>query len=76
MVDPDRCPLCGEPNRCAAESGERCWCFDVEVSSRLLAAVPDEARGRACVCRACVERHAAASRSGLPMAPEGADPSS
>jgi hypothetical protein len=54
-IDPGRCPLCGEPNRCAMVIGRRiCWCFALKISAELLERVPVEARERACVCERCV----------------------
>lgn len=51
------CPLCGGPNGCVpAESGSfagTCWCKDVAFSAELLARVPEAARQKACICRAC-----------------------
>ena len=62
----DRCPLCGEPNRCAMEieratgqSQPPCWCTKVDFGADLLAQVPEVARGRACICAACAARAAA-----------------
>ncbi len=51
------CPLCQRENRCGevAGGGGRCWCFDLKVPAELLARVPVSVRGKACVCRACVE---------------------
>jgi hypothetical protein len=66
--DPARCPLCGQPNRCAMEMAREpgaaaspCWCTQAEFASDLLARVPPAVRGRACICAAC----AAASRSAV-----------
>jgi hypothetical protein len=62
-LDPTRCPLCGQPNRCAMEiereTGEAaapCWCTPAEFATDLLARVPPAARGRACICAACAAR--------------------
>lgn len=53
-VDPSRCPLCGEANACAmVEGGTTCWCFELAIASDVLAQVPSEAQGVACVCRRC-----------------------
>ncbi|WP_437650754.1 cysteine-rich CWC family protein [Sorangium sp. So ce362] len=30
-----------------------CWCFEVSIPAAVLDRVPQEARGVACVCRAC-----------------------
>ncbi|AMO23382.1 cysteine-rich CWC family protein [Ramlibacter tataouinensis] len=59
-LDPSRCPLCGQLNRCAMEverlTGEKqppCWCTQVDFSTGLLARVPAEAQRLACICPAC-----------------------
>jgi hypothetical protein len=56
----ERCPLCGQANQCAMEvekaTGEKqppCWCTKVDFSADLLAQLPLEARGKACICEAC-----------------------
>jgi hypothetical protein len=58
-VDPARCPLCSGPNGCvyaseAAAHGGRCWCEDVSIAPDVLASIPIEQVGRACVCPSCV----------------------
>ena len=56
-VDPERCPLCGRPNHCQVAAGRaRCWCFELAVPADVLARIPLEAQGVACVCRRCAER--------------------
>lgn len=62
-VDPTRCPLCGEPNRCANEIERAtgvvqpaCWCTNADFSVELLAQVPAEAQRLACVCEACASK--------------------
>ncbi|AWI52963.1 helicase [Aquabacterium olei] len=60
------CPLCGGPNGCAL-SGARsldapCWCKSVAFSPALLARVPRDKRGLACICQRC------ATAGGLPAA--------
>ena len=59
-LDPSRCPLCGQPNRCAMEVQREtgvaqppCWCTGVSFDAALLARVPAEAQQRACICHAC-----------------------
>ena len=63
---PSRCPLCGGDNRCAMEleraTGQPqgpCWCVGASFPPDLLAALPAEAEGKACICAACVARFAA-----------------
>ena len=54
------CPLCGQPNDCAAaKTGsleEPCWCRTVQFSPAVLARVPVSQVRKACICRACAER--------------------
>lgn len=54
-----RCPLCGGPSGCAAAASGSfktpCWCTGVVFAPQALAAVPEHARGRACLCRRCAE---------------------
>ena len=61
------CPLCGGPNACApAACGSfdaPCWCRDADFPDTLLARIPPEQRGTACVCPACVQA-AMPSRAG------------
>jgi hypothetical protein len=54
-MDPDRCALCGEANRCSMASGRegtRCWCFAVKIPEEVIAQIPDEKRG-VCICAQC-----------------------
>lgn len=54
------CPVCGGPNECAAAmSGSfetPCWCRDATFSPDLMARVPEEQRGQACICQDCASR--------------------
>lgn len=66
-VDASRCPICGQPNRCAMElaretglPAEPCWCTGVDFAADLLARVPPQARDRACICPACAKSAPAA----------------
>ncbi len=61
--EPNACPLCGQPNQCAMEVERTtgipqgpCWCNQATFSQTLLDKVPDEARGKACVCAACTKK--------------------
>ena len=65
-TDPTRCPLCGGDNRCAMEleraTGQPqgpCWCVNASFPPDLLARLPEQAEGKACICAACVARFAA-----------------
>lgn len=70
-IDPSRCPLCGQDNRCAMEierdSGQvqpPCWCMDATFSPGLFARIPTEARGQACICATCVAKALRAAETG------------
>jgi hypothetical protein len=53
-VDPSRCPLCAQDNRCGmVADASTCWCFTTNVARAVLALLPPEAEGVACVCQAC-----------------------
>jgi hypothetical protein len=61
VVDATRCPLCGGDNRCAIEleheTGRKqppCWCMDGNFTPALLARIPVQARGQACICARCM----------------------
>ncbi|PAW79998.1 MAG: hypothetical protein B9S32_01320 [Verrucomicrobia bacterium Tous-C9LFEB] len=58
-IDPALCPICGKPNRCERLSTEPrkgpCWCATQKFPRELLELIPEKARGRACVCRKCLE---------------------
>jgi len=69
-LDPSRCPLCGGDNRCAMElqkaTGQAqppCWCVSQAFSAELLARLPAQAQGKACICGECLARFQA-SRTG------------
>ncbi|MBF7141729.1 MULTISPECIES: cysteine-rich CWC family protein [Pseudomonas] len=55
MPDPSTCPACGCSNQCAMATADTapCWCFNVTVDAQALAALPDAARGTACLCPRC-----------------------
>lgn len=53
---PDQCPVCGGPNDCGMAAGKSaCWCETVKISREALERVPEEAKGKVCVCRKCGE---------------------
>lgn len=61
------CPLCGQPNECAMQAQHNgdvappaCWCTRVKIGADVLKLVPEQARGLACVCAACVRASAQA----------------
>jgi len=59
-IDPAICPLCGSTNMCAMEVAkatgrplERCWCVDAVFTPEVLKALPENAKGKACICAEC-----------------------
>src|SRR5258705_10120559 len=56
--NPERCPLCGEPNNCqlcgTGPYKGPCWCTQAKIPDELLARVPPGLRNRACICKDCV----------------------
>lgn len=57
-IDRSLCPLCGGENDCKAAKGEGhagCWCMAAKIPKGLLERIPPEQRGKACVCKRCVE---------------------
>jgi Cysteine-rich CWC len=59
-IDKSLCPLCGQINQCAMEIEKStgikqaaCWCVGMDFSADLIASVPKEAQGQACICAAC-----------------------
>ena len=59
-IDPAICPLCGSTNMCAMEVAkatgrplEQCRCVDGVFSPEVLESLPEEAKGKACICSNC-----------------------
>jgi len=41
-----------------------CWCMELEIPSEVLAAIPEKARDRACVCASCARGEGARASAG------------
>ena len=61
-IDPAICPLCGSTNMCAMKVAkatgkplERC-CYVVVFTPELHKALPEDAKGKACVCSKCANK--------------------
>lgn len=66
-VDQSLCPLCGKSNQCVMEIEKAtgikqgaCWCVGMDFSADLLAKLPKEAQGKACICASCASNKAQA----------------
>ena len=75
-VDATLCPLCGQGNQCAMEvekaTGQPqppCWCTTTRFEAELLARIPAEQRGQACVCARCAQLASASKPSTQPNTP-------
>lgn len=55
--DTDKCPLCGQANRCSLADpravAQPCWCFTHSIDPAALAALTVEQRNKACLCPRC-----------------------
>jgi len=50
------CPLCGQHNNCKHGEGG-CWCEAVKIPKQLLDLIPDDKKGKVCVCKACIDKY-------------------
>lgn len=50
------CPICGKTNNCQHGQGG-CWCDKVKFPKELLDMIPEESKGKACVCKSCLEKY-------------------
>lgn len=73
ICQPEKCPLCGQPNDCqlcthAAYKG-LCWCVHLKMPEELLAQVPENLKDRGCICRRCVVAFQLGRKSSVPRSP-------
>jgi hypothetical protein len=54
IVNPEVCPFCQEKNTCLVNNIESCWCNSTPVPAELIALVPAQLEGKACICAACI----------------------
>ena len=47
------CPLCGNDNNC--KDNKECWCYRVTIPKELLDRIPEDKKGKACVCKTCID---------------------
>ncbi|HEY5576040.1 MAG TPA: cysteine-rich CWC family protein [Clostridiaceae bacterium] len=50
------CPICGQDNNCQHGQGG-CWCDTVKIPKHVLDLVPDDKKGKTCICRSCLEKY-------------------
>ena len=66
----DRCPLCGEANRCVIAAGaqERCWCVEESFEAALRDRAARAEGPPRCICARCASATAAKARAQTPPA--------
>ena len=55
-IEERTCPLCGVDNQCT-HGAVSCWCETVVVPKHVLDRVPEDKKGKACICKTCVETY-------------------
>jgi hypothetical protein len=55
-INASHCPLCQQKNLCNVTSPQGCWCTKKKVPTKLIQQVPEEAKGKRCICQACVDK--------------------
>ncbi|MFA5522980.1 MAG: cysteine-rich CWC family protein [Tissierellales bacterium] len=57
LKESDRiCPLCGQDNNCQHGLG-KCWCETVIFPKHILNMIPEDKKGKACICKLCLEKY-------------------
>ncbi len=58
ICQPEKCPLCDQPNDCQLCTHTTykgpCWCVTAKIPDELIARVTPELQKKACICRTCV----------------------
>jgi len=49
------CPLCGNDNNCQHGQGG-CWCDKIKFTKEILDLIPDDKKGKACICKSCFDK--------------------
>lgn len=53
------CPICGKNNNCGSEAGKphgQCWCDKTDFPKEIFDLIPEEERGKSCICLDCLNR--------------------
>lgn len=54
-MEKSTCPICGKNNKCTHSNN--CWCHTTKVSKKVIDMVPQDKKGKACICKECVEKY-------------------
>lgn len=59
MTDTGRCPLCQGDNACGLVQAtpDPCWCVARKFPRAIFDEVPNQSRGRACICESCLDQY-------------------
>lgn len=49
------CPICGKDNGCT--HNENCWCFKTTIPKEIFELIPEDKKGKACICKSCVDKY-------------------
>lgn len=49
------CPICGQDNNCRHDA--ECWCHKETFPKHVFNLIPEEKKGKACICKACLEKY-------------------
>jgi len=49
------CPLCGQDNNC--QHNAECWCHKEKFPKQVFEMIPEDKRGKACICKSCLEKY-------------------
>ncbi|XEC94196.1 cysteine-rich CWC family protein [Paenibacillus tarimensis] len=51
------CPICKKDNQCGNIAGHpTCWCSKARFPEAIFELVPPDQRGKACICKDCLDR--------------------
>jgi hypothetical protein len=63
-VDTKTCPICGGNSEGAMvkdATAAECWCYTAEINDEAMQRVPEDARGKVCICARCAAADTSAS---------------
>nr|WP_276536672.1 cysteine-rich CWC family protein [Tissierella carlieri] len=49
------CPICGKNNNC--RHSKECWCHNVIIPKGILDIIPEDKKGKACICKSCIDKY-------------------
>lgn len=52
--DENICPICQKENHCDAQNAHQCWCMTISFPKELISQLPEELKGKRCICKNCI----------------------